>query len=192
MRTAVVDNATLTAVQRLLGDIEVENDICVDGDIAAFETLIQAILFYDAVLYIDDYKPQFRSDRRARFHYLGAIDTASIPYQEVLAASAAVVDRITLRVNGGRIEENEIGKFLNDIKMYSTFTWDMRSSEWFLTMKMLQGVAGGVTAEKYSALNQMIFLELPANSQTLAPRPSGVLQPRGFRRYINSEASTQR
>jgi hypothetical protein len=47
----------------------------------------------------------------------------------------------------------------------------MRSSEWFLTMKMLEGV-GGVSLEKYSALNDMILLELRANPDTVAPRPS--------------------
>jgi hypothetical protein len=52
MRCAVLDNATLTAVQRLLGEIETENDLSIDGDIAAFESFIQAILFYDTVLYV--------------------------------------------------------------------------------------------------------------------------------------------
>jgi hypothetical protein len=47
MRIAVVDNSTLTAVQRLLGEIEIENTVSIDGDIAAFETLIQSILFYE-------------------------------------------------------------------------------------------------------------------------------------------------
>ena len=42
MRYAVVDNATLTAVQRLLGDIPIYNKHAIDGDILAFETLIQS------------------------------------------------------------------------------------------------------------------------------------------------------
>lgn len=45
MRKALVDNATLTAVQRLNGDILVKNKYDLDGDILAMEGLLQAILF---------------------------------------------------------------------------------------------------------------------------------------------------
>jgi hypothetical protein len=116
MRCAVLDNATLTAVQRLLGEIEVENTFSLDGDIAAFETLIQAILFYDTVLYIDDYKQEFRSSRRAAFHFLGAIDAPSIAYQELIRAATALVDGVILKVKAGKINLNEIGKFLDSLK----------------------------------------------------------------------------
>ena len=39
MRYAIIDNSTLTAAQRLLGEIPVINKLCIDGDIAAFENL---------------------------------------------------------------------------------------------------------------------------------------------------------
>jgi Mg-chelatase subunit ChlI len=65
-RIALVDNATLTAAQRLLGDIEVKNLYNIDGDIEAFENLAQAILFFDEVCCIDDYKPAFRNSRAHR------------------------------------------------------------------------------------------------------------------------------
>ncbi|MBE6828888.1 MAG: hypothetical protein E7519_01615, partial [Ruminococcaceae bacterium] len=63
MGYAIIDNATLTAVQRLLGEIPIYNKHAIDGDILAFETLIQSILFFDEVCYINDYKEEYREER---------------------------------------------------------------------------------------------------------------------------------
>lgn len=52
MSRAIIDNATLTAVQRLLGEIPIYNKHTIDGDILAFETFIQAILFHDDICYV--------------------------------------------------------------------------------------------------------------------------------------------
>ncbi|PSY08559.1 hypothetical protein, partial [Escherichia coli] len=45
MSYALIDNASLTAVERTLGDILVKNPDTINGDLVAFENLIQAILF---------------------------------------------------------------------------------------------------------------------------------------------------
>lgn len=156
MRYAIVDNSTLTAVQRLFGEIEVENALCLDGDIAAFESLIQSILFYDTIFFVDDYKAEHRSSRHKTFHYFVPLSTDTFPYMALSTAAAKSVEDLTLRVKGGSISSNEIGDFLNRLKMYTTFTWDMRSSNWFLTMKMLEK-SGSIDGKKYSALNEMIF-----------------------------------
>lgn len=172
MRYAIIDNSTLTAVQRLLGHVEIINTVSIDADLAAFETLIQTILFYDTLFYIDDYKEAFKADRRAYFPYLTPISASDIPYQIFADAAAKSVDDIALRVNGGQIKSDDLGVFLKELGMQTAFTWDMSSSDWFLNVKMLEGV-GGLDLEKYSALNEMIFLELSANRDTNAPRPSG-------------------
>jgi hypothetical protein len=75
-------------------------------------------------------------------------------------------------VKGGQIEADDVGQFLRQLNMQTTFTWDMHSSDWFLTMKMLAGV-GGLDIEKYSALNDTIFSELSANRDSTASRPKG-------------------
>jgi hypothetical protein len=165
MRYAIIDNSTLTAVQRLLGEISVVNKVCVDGDIAAFENLIQSILFYDGLFFVDDYKQDFRDERRRYFSFLTPIAAESFPYQEFLSASSESVKDIILDVKGGRVANNDIGDFLERLKMHTTFTWDMRSSNWFLTMKMLRG-DDTIDVGKYSTLKDMIFLEREAGKGT--------------------------
>ncbi len=66
----IIDNSTLTAVQRLMGQIDVKNYYCLDGDILALETLIQAILFNDELYFVDDYKEKYRDDRNKTFSFL--------------------------------------------------------------------------------------------------------------------------
>ena len=50
MSYALIDNATITAVQRILGEVETRSEDSIDGDIIALENLIQAILFYDLII----------------------------------------------------------------------------------------------------------------------------------------------
>ncbi|EFC3045672.1 TPA: hypothetical protein ACHKAX_RS15560, partial [Escherichia coli] len=60
MSYALIDNASLTAVERTLGDILVKNPDTINGDLVAFENLIQAILFYDTLICVDNYKKEYR------------------------------------------------------------------------------------------------------------------------------------
>src|ERR671935_65550 len=49
-----------TAVQRVLGHAPVRDRSVVDGDLVALEGLVQTVLFYDHVFFLDDYKERHR------------------------------------------------------------------------------------------------------------------------------------
>jgi hypothetical protein len=149
VRYAIVDNATITAVQRVLGDIEVFNDMSVDGDLTAFENLIFAILFYDRIFSIKDYKEQFQTARAIRFPFIIPIEKSAIPYDEIKIQAQASISDISLRIEAGKVDNNEFGKFLSTLKLFTTCTWDMASSNFFLTMKMLEG-KNSIGIEKYT------------------------------------------
>jgi hypothetical protein len=55
-RLILVDNATLSGVERLIGESQILNLNNIDNDILCFEKLISAILFSDKVIGVDDYK----------------------------------------------------------------------------------------------------------------------------------------
>ncbi len=67
MTYALIDNSTLTAVQRIEGHVKTKSKDSVDTDIIAFENYIQSILFYDRVIAVDDYIPEHREDRMLNF-----------------------------------------------------------------------------------------------------------------------------
>ncbi|WP_460096210.1 hypothetical protein [Pseudomonas sp. S3_C01] len=70
MTYALIDNATLTAVQRATGEVPVQNSDTINGDLCAVENFLQGILFYDDLPCIDNYKPQHRESRKEQFPYL--------------------------------------------------------------------------------------------------------------------------
>jgi hypothetical protein len=55
LRSALIDNSTLTAIQRLLGVITVKDKNIIDSDILAFEQMVEAILFFDKIVCIEDW-----------------------------------------------------------------------------------------------------------------------------------------
>ena len=67
MTYALVDNSTLTAVQRISGDVITKSRDSVDTDIVALENYLQAILFYDRIVAVDDYIPVHRESRISSF-----------------------------------------------------------------------------------------------------------------------------
>jgi hypothetical protein len=165
MRIALVDSSTLTGVQRLLGQISVRNKSIVDMDILCLESLIEAILFYDIVSVVDDYKPQFRESRRRAFPEIRVIGSGVISIQQLVKEAKTLTEDIVPRVEAGHFTDKDFQPFFDMLKMNVTFTWDMASSVYFLTQKMLAGV-GGLDLEKYSKLTSAIYSELLNKSRS--------------------------
>lgn len=159
MRYAIVDNSTLTAVQRILGGITVKNKHLIDGDILALESFIEAILFYDKLFYLDDYKEEYKYSRKEFFKNMLALSPTEELYKSFLGQSKKITEDIVPCVEGGAITDKDFKPFFDLLKMNVAFSWDMNSSEYYLTLKMLEKV-GGLDIQKYSKLSTMIFSEL--------------------------------
>jgi hypothetical protein len=159
MRYALIDNSTLTGVQRLFGQIPIKNTLVTDMDVLCLESLVEAILFYDQIFVIDDYKPYFRNSRTKSFPFLSSLGPDSLPIHELTATTKKLTESIVPRVEGGQFTDKDFKPFFDLLKMNVTFTWDMASSVYFLTQKMLAGV-GGLDIKKYSRLSSAIYGEL--------------------------------
>jgi hypothetical protein len=158
MRYALIDHSTLTACQRLLGAIPVTNLHAIDGDICALESYVKAVLFYDTVFYIDDYKVEHRDERERFFPELAKIPSSSALYEEAVKKAKKFAADIALRIESGEIRD-DFREFFRLLQMNCVFEWNMYSSEFFLVIKML-GDMGGVDVKKFSKLQEMIFGEL--------------------------------
>ncbi|SCY34344.1 MULTISPECIES: hypothetical protein [unclassified Lysinibacillus] len=159
MRGVLVDNSTLTSIQRLLGLIPVHNKSLIDSDIIALENMLQMILFYDKIFFLNDYKEQFQQSRKEYFHWLTPIEKQQIEYNELLSQARLYTEDIVPTFAGGRFKDGDFAPFFEMLKMNVTFTWDISSSVYFLTQKLLSDV-GGIDIEKYSTLSAMIYDEL--------------------------------
>ena len=159
MRYALLDNSTLTGVQRLLGQITIKNKAAIDMDILCLESVLEAILFYDVIAIVDDYKPQHRASREAQFPKFITLSPKNFPYNMALGHAKTLTESIVPRVEAGQFTDDDFRPFFDLLKMNVIFTWDMASSQYWLTQKMLEGV-GGIDIEKYSVLSSAIRFEL--------------------------------
>lgn len=165
----IIDNSTLTAVQRLLGDIPIMNKHAIDGDILAFETLLQAILFSDDVCYLDDYKDEHRKSRERCFYHLGRMQIDEKHYASFLRHTTELNRDVVPTIEGGFFTDSDFAPFFELLHMNTIFTWDMSSSEYYLTQKMLADPNNEMDTAKYTKLSQMIFNEYNDNLEQKAP-----------------------
>jgi hypothetical protein len=165
MRYALIDNSTLTAIQRLLGDITVKNKAITDMDILAYESYIEAILFFDEIICIDDYKKEYRASRVKYFPNIKFIDKAIFDYDAYEKQALIIADSMVPKIESGEMSEKTFSDFFKLLRMNMIFTWDMSSSIYYLTQKMLQ-IDGGIELAKYDKLNTAIYEDLIVKRRT--------------------------
>lgn len=159
MAYALIDNATLSAVQRLTGRAKSRSKDSTDGDIVALENLLQAILFYDDIVTIDDYKTEYKESRRKEFDFIRFINPSELRLNEIEADARAEALSAIPTIHGGKFADADFRNFLDLLKVHMICTWDIKSSVYYLTMKML-GQPNSPEFGKYSNISASIFSEL--------------------------------
>lgn len=162
---ALIDNATLTAVQRVSGQVLVKNTDTVNGDLVALENLVQAILFYDQLVCIDNYKEEHREARKSLFDFIRFIPPNELGLDLIEAQAATEARAIRPVISGGEFADQDFKAFLEQLRMNVVCTWDKRSSVYYLTMKML-GQPNTPEWEKYGEISSAIFNELADTKET--------------------------
>ena len=137
MSYVLIDNSTLTSVQRLLGEIEINNKNIIDGDILATENLIQSILFYDDIITIDDYKEEFREDRKKRFDFIRFLSADEFDFNSLQIKAQKEAKSYQPEIRGGEFVDEDFKNILELLKLNIVTTWDISSSEYYLNLKLL-------------------------------------------------------
>lgn len=151
----MIDNATLTGVERLLGRIKVKNEYNIEGDILCLENLLEAILFYDEWVFIDDYKDEFKQSRSEFFQFLQPVEIESDFYLVCEMKARQIVEDLSPVIKNGIVKSSLLDELLKLISLNLIFTWDLQSSEYYLTLKLLSE-ASNVELDKYGSLAAMI------------------------------------
>lgn len=159
MASALLDNSTLTAVQRITGRVPSRSRDSVDVDLVAFENYVQARLFYDDLIVIDDYLPQHRKARRAEFPHLSYIGPDEYKLRELSAVADAASDSIHPKIQGGEFSNPEFKALFQLLQTHMVCTWDISSSVYHLTLKVLAS-SGSDEFQKYGAIATAMFQEL--------------------------------
>lgn len=165
MSYALVDNATLTAVQRILGKAPTKSRDNVDIDIIALENFLQAVLFYDEIIVVDDYKDEFKDERRKDFPFARFIDPNKFNIPEIGVEASKQAHSIHPLIQAGEIRNEEYQEIFKKLKTQIICTWDVASSVYYLTLKALS--RGEIQDKhKFSSLAASIFSELNDSSSS--------------------------
>lgn len=159
MTNVVIDNSTLTAVERVLGHIPIDKNYDLAGDLSAFEGFLSGLIFYDQPFRIDDYKPEFSASRAENFPELGAVKFEADSYEKLLSQARDLTSSTYLKINGGSLGNDPIGRFLKDLDLHVCPAWTMQSSDFYLRIRLLADDTGA-SVEKYSPLMSAIFDQL--------------------------------
>lgn len=159
MTTALLDNATLTAVQRILGQAPSRSRSSVDVDLVAFENFVQARLFYDNLSTIDDYLPTHREARRKLFPQVSHVDLSDFGLRELATTADNIAAGIRPRIQGGTFANPEFQALFELLQSHMVCTWDIGSSIYHLTLKVL-AEEGSEEFQKYGAVATALFQEL--------------------------------
>jgi hypothetical protein len=135
-RLILVDNATLSGVERLIGESQTLNLNNIDNDILCFEKLITAILFSDGVISVDDYKEQYRSERLRRFGFIDFLSIAPETYAHLSKDAADFAKSMIFSFDGSK-PTGDVVSFFESLRIDPQLRWDVFVSSEYLTMSLL-------------------------------------------------------
>lgn len=170
MTYALIDNSTLTAVQRLTGQALTKSRDSIDTDIVAFENYIQAILFYDRLVAVDDYIPEHRDARIASFPDITFLTKSDFNLDEIEAAATTKANQLQPKLQGGEFVNDDFKKLIELLQTHIVCTWDISSSVYHLTLKSLSD--SPQEFDKYGNIAASIFSEL-GDASDAGKRTSG-------------------
>lgn len=159
MSIALLDNATLTAVQRITGAVYSRSRASVEVDLLAYENYVQARLFYDNVVVVDDYISAHRETRLAAFENVRFLDSKDLKLQEISSIATSIASQIRPEVRGGDFADQDLKALFELLQTHMVCTWDIASSVYHLTLKVL-AESGSEEFKKYGAVASAIFQEL--------------------------------
>ena len=158
MGIALIDNSTLSSVERILGKAPVRSKTLIDGDLVAFESLINAILFYNDIIALDDYKPEFAQQRKNNFPFINFINPSEFNSSHILEDTKKDAKLFYPKIKGGKITD-EFGSLFFLLNMNIHCTWDITSSIYYLTLKLL-GNDYSEDKNLYDSLFSIFFSQL--------------------------------
>ncbi|MBB4100526.1 hypothetical protein [Sphingomonas kyeonggiensis] len=165
MLSAIVDNSTITAVQRVLGHIPVSEGFPIEGDISAFDQYLQTLLLYDEVAFLDDYKEEYRKERASKFPELVVLSENPDSYERMLQDARSLTSDMVYHVKNGDLQSDPMSQFLRAMDLHVVPAWYMQSSDWYLHLRLLANEAD-LYLEKYGALMSAIMTQYNQNIRT--------------------------
>lgn len=135
-RRILIDNATLSGVERITGISQTLNLSNIHNDILCLEKLATAILFSDELIAVDDYKDKFRSARLKSFDYIKFFNIDQTTYAALTGDAAAFARSMSFSLNGSK-PADDVVRFFEALRIDPQLRWDIYVSSEYLTLSFL-------------------------------------------------------
>lgn len=132
----LIDNATLSGVERLLGRSKTLNLYNKDNDIACFEKLLTAILFSDKIYAVNDYKEAYKRKRIENFSFVEFMNVDEAECKEASADGADFAKSMLFSFEGST-PAGDAAKFFESLRIDPQMRWDVFTSSEYLTLSLL-------------------------------------------------------
>lgn len=146
-RLILVDNATLSGVERLIGESQTLNLNNIDNDILCFEKLVTAILFSDSLISVDDYKEKYRSARLRRFDFIEFLAIDRETYADLSSEASDFAKNMIFSFDGSK-PTGDVVSFFESLRIDPQLRWDVFVSSEYLTLSLLVKDTRDVRYEK--------------------------------------------
>lgn len=135
-RRILIDNATLSGVERILGISRTRNLSNIENDILCLEKLVTAILFSDELIGVDDYKDEYRSGRLKTFDFIEFAKVDEPTYAAMAADAAAFAQNMTFSFEGAK-PAGDVVSFFEALRIDPQLRWDVWVSSEYLALTFL-------------------------------------------------------
>jgi hypothetical protein len=139
-RRILLDNATLSGVERIMGVSQTLNLNYIENDILCLEKLITAILFSDELIGVDDYKNDFRSARLKTFDFVRFSKIDQATYMALATDAAEFARSMAFSFDGSK-PAGDVVSFFEALRIDPQLRWDIFVSSEYLTLSFLVGDA---------------------------------------------------
>lgn len=136
MTKILIDNATISSVQRALGKAPLKEPALLDIEHVALSRFSEAVLLSDGVIVPDNYKAELTASRKALingdiFHFQKLRENEDSEIVEV-CSSLSTIWREAFRAGSDR---SLFSEYFSQIDAFSNFIWEHTSSEFFLVFR---------------------------------------------------------
>ena len=135
-RRILVDNATLSGVERISGISRTINLNYIDNDILCLEKLVTAILFSDELIGVDDYKDEFRSNRLKKFEFIKFSQIDQHSYTALATEAAKFARSMTFSFQGSK-PAGDVVSFFESLRIDPQLRWNIWTSSEYLALSFL-------------------------------------------------------
>lgn len=135
-RRILVDNSTLSGVERIAGVSQTLNLNNTDNDILCLEKLVTAILFSDSLIGIDDYKDEYRSGRLKNFDFIDFFKIDDSSYSRLAEEAGAFARSMAFSFEGSK-PAGDVVSFFEALRIDPQLRWDVWVSSEYLTLSFL-------------------------------------------------------